>query len=185
MVDTWFILSVTMVTMCIWRRWLSRVWLRQVGTRSMGLSRSDAVLNLNTFSHNDVIDNWVGLLQPCLLLPHWIKILRHRDACMYEWTTCRNPLVHYSDVIMSAMASHFTSVLIVCSTVCSGTDQRKQASLTYVRGTTGHRWIPLTIGQERGKMFPFDDVIMDVIMVMTGAVPGHCLNPWCPSINQT
>ena len=28
--------------------------------------------------------------------------------------------VHYNDVIMSAMASQFTSVTIVCSTVCSG-----------------------------------------------------------------
>ena len=30
---------------------------------------------------------------------------------------------HYSDVIMSSMSSQITSVLIVCSTVCSGTDQ--------------------------------------------------------------
>ena len=33
--------------------------------------------------------------------------------------------VHYSDVIMSAMASHITGFSIVCSTVCSGADQRK------------------------------------------------------------
>ena len=44
---------------------------------------------------------------------------------------------HYSGVIMSAMASEITSVLIVCSTVCSGADQRKHqssASLAFVRG---------------------------------------------------
>ena len=48
---------------------------------------------------------------------------------------------HYNDVIMSAMASQITSVSIVCSTVCSGADQRKQqssASLAFVRGI--YRW---------------------------------------------
>ena len=48
---------------------------------------------------------------------------------------------HYSDVIMSAMASQITGVSIVCSTVCSGAGQRKHqssASLAFVRGI--HRW---------------------------------------------
>ena len=47
----------------------------------------------------------------------------------------------YSDVIMSAMASHIIDVSIVYSTVCSGVDQRKYqsfASLAFVRGI--HRW---------------------------------------------
>ena len=35
---------------------------------------------------------------------------------------------HYSDVIMSAMASQITGVMIVYSTVCSGADQRKHQS---------------------------------------------------------
>ena len=42
---------------------------------------------------------------------------------------------------MSAMVSQITSVSIVCSTVCSGADQRKHqspASLAFVRGI--HRW---------------------------------------------
>ena len=46
-------------------------------------------------------------------------------------------LIHYSDVIMSAMVSQITSVLIVCSTVCPGADQRKHqssASLAFVGG---------------------------------------------------
>ena len=34
-------------------------------------------------------------------------------------------LYHYSNVIMSAMTSQITSVLRVCSNVCSGTDERK------------------------------------------------------------
>ena len=48
---------------------------------------------------------------------------------------------HYSDVIMSTMASQITGVTIVYSTVRSGADQWKHesfASLAFVRGT--HRW---------------------------------------------
>ena len=60
---------------------------------------------------------------------------------------------HYSDVIMSAMASQITSLTIVFSTVCLGADQRKHqssASLAFV-------WEgPIT-----RKMFPFDDIIME------------------------
>ena len=60
---------------------------------------------------------------------------------------------------MSVMASQITVVSIVCSTVCSGADQRshqRSSSLAFVRGTTGDQWIPLTTR----KIFPFDDVIM-------------------------
>ena len=48
---------------------------------------------------------------------------------------------HYTDVIMSAMASHFIGVRIVYSTVRSGSDQRKyqsSASRACLRGI--HRW---------------------------------------------
>ena len=44
---------------------------------------------------------------------------------------------HYSDVIMSTMASQITSLSIVYTTVYSGADQRKYqspASLAFVRG---------------------------------------------------
>ena len=44
---------------------------------------------------------------------------------------------HYSDIIMSTMASQITGVLFVYATVCSGVDQRKHqssASLAFVRG---------------------------------------------------
>ena len=49
--------------------------------------------------------------------------------------------IHYSDVIMGAMASQITSLTIVYSTVYSGADQRKHqssASLAFVREI--HRW---------------------------------------------
>ena len=71
--------------------------------------------------------------------------------------------VHYSDVIMGAMASQITSLTIVYSTVYSGGDQRKHqssASLAFVRGS--HRW-PVNSPHKRPvtrKMFPFHDVIM-------------------------
>ena len=64
---------------------------------------------------------------------------------------------------MSAMASQITDVSIVCSTVGSGTDQRKHessATLAFVRGI--HQW-PVNSPHKRPvtrKMFPFDDVIM-------------------------
>ena len=54
---------------------------------------------------------------------------------------------HYSDVMMSAMASQIASLTIVYSTVYSSTYQRKHentASLAYVRGIYRDRWIPRT-----------------------------------------
>ena len=70
---------------------------------------------------------------------------------------------HYGDVIMGTIASEFTSLKIVYSSVYSDADQRKHqssASLAFVRGihrgpvNSPHKW-PVT-----RKMFPFDDVIM-------------------------
>ena len=49
--------------------------------------------------------------------------------------------LHYSDVIMDAIASQITSLTIVYSSVYSGANQRKHqssASLAFVRGI--HRW---------------------------------------------
>ena len=84
---------------------------------------------------------------------------------------------NYGDVIISAMASQTTSVSKVCSTVCSGTDQRKphsSTSLAFVRGI--HRWAvnsphkrPVT-----RKMFPFDDVIMDTAYVIRKPLSNVC-----------
>ena len=41
----------------------------------------------------------------------------------------KDALIRYSDVIMSSMASQITGVSIVCSTVRSGTDQKKTSKL--------------------------------------------------------
>ena len=71
--------------------------------------------------------------------------------------------VHYSDVIMGAIASQISNLMIVYSTVYSDVDQRKHqssASLAFVWGShrgpvnSRRKW-PVT-----QKMFPFDDVAM-------------------------
>ena len=70
---------------------------------------------------------------------------------------------HYSDVIMSAIASQIVSLTIVYLTIYSDTDQRKHqssASLAFVRRI--HRW-PMNSPHKEPvtrKMFHFDDVIM-------------------------
>ena len=61
---------------------------------------------------------------------------------LFKYTFMR---AHYSDVIMSAMASQISGVSIVCSAVCSGADQRKlhsPASPAFVRESTGDRFFP-------------------------------------------
>ena len=63
---------------------------------------------------------------------------------------------HYNDVIMTTMASQFTSLTVVYSAVYSEADQRKHqtsASLAFVRGINRDWWIPRTKGQLRGKCF--------------------------------
>ena len=72
-------------------------------------------------------------------------------------------LLHYNDIIIRAMASQITSLMIAYSTVYSGADQRKHQSsapLSFVRGI--HRG-PLNSPHKRPvtrEMFPFGDVIM-------------------------
>ena len=81
--------------------------------------------------------------------------------------------MHHGDVIMGAIASQITSLTIIYSTVYSDADQRKHqssASLAFVWGihrgpvNSPHKW------PETRKMFPFDDVIMDVLKNNSGAV---------------
>ena len=74
----------------------------------------------------------VGLL--LAFLTHRIAYWRNKYA-MYVFSS------HYSDVIISAMASQITGISIVYSIVCSGSDHikhQRSASLTFVRGI--HRW---------------------------------------------
>ena len=64
---------------------------------------------------------------------------------------------------MRAAGSQITGVPIVCSTVCSGGDQRKHQSsalLAFVRGIHRCPVYSPHKGPVTRKMFPFDDVIM-------------------------
>ena len=78
-----------------------------------------------------------------------------------------NTEYHYDDVIMSEIASQITSLTIVYSIVHSGTDQSKHqssASLAFVWEI--HRW-PVNFPRKwpvTRKMFPFDDVIMEIYL---------------------
>ena len=121
---------------------------------------------------------------------HWLKLVKMTTAGYLQWRKFRqndrflnsnahespfhnlqmtpanashSDWFHYNNVVLGAMASQITSLMIVCSTGYSGADQRKHqssASLAFVRGihrwpgNSPHKW-PLT-----RKMFSFDDVIM-------------------------
>ena len=72
-------------------------------------------------------------------------------------------VIHYSDVIMSTVASLITGVSVIYSTVCSPADQRKYQSsalLPFVKEI--HRWSVNSLhkGPVTRKIFPFFDVIM-------------------------
>ena len=54
---------------------------------------------------------------------------------------------HYSDVVLSGMASQITGVSIVYSAVWPGADQRKHQSSASLAFVTGHQWIARTKGQ--------------------------------------
>ena len=63
---------------------------------------------------------------------------------------------HYTDVIMTTIASQITSITVVYSTVYPDADQRKHqgsASLAFVWGIHRDQWIPRIKGQLRGKCF--------------------------------
>ena len=95
--------------------------------------------------------------------PMMASLLTH--ICVTQWVKFTPMLLvsHNSSSIMSVMASQITGVSIVCSTVCSSTDQRKHqssASLAFVRGI--HRW-PVD-SPHQGAVTP-KRVLFDAIMM--------------------
>ena len=91
----------------------------------------------------------------------WRRQWQYPEGQNWPWVKMVPSGAHQHDVIMSMMAPQITGLMIVYSTVYSGTDQRKHqssASLAFVRGI--HRW-PVNSphkGPVTRKMFPFDDV---------------------------
>ena len=112
-------------------------------------------------SYDDVNHNVMKRIQPVHRINNFTDRTNCAINCVADFLHAMQ--LHYSDVIMGAMASQITSVTIVCSAVYSGANQRKHqsaASLAFVRGI--HRW-PVNSphkGPVTRKMFPFDDVIM-------------------------
>ena len=110
----------------------------------------------------------------------WLKLTgaksleNHDDVINWKHFPCYWPFVRestghpYSDIVMSATASQITGVSIVYSTVCSYADQRKHqssASLTFVRGIHRSSVNSPHKGPPTRKMFPFDDVIVDIAQI--------------------
>ena len=101
------------------------------------------------------------LWEPCILIYLSETVFHHMPSVHHKHEPSRSgPLEvessHYSDVIMSTIASLITSLAVVYSTVYSDADQRKHqssASLAFVWGIHRDRWIPRTKGQLRGKCF--------------------------------
>ena len=150
------------VQLTIFQHWF-RYWLGAGQATSHYLNqlwskywRIYASLSLNELKHG-----WVD--------PNTYKISRphsssHRASYGVSFVNSKIiSIYHYSDIIMSAMSSQVTSLVIVYSSICSSTDKRKHqsyASLTFVRGI--HWWAVNSPhkGPVTRKMFIFDDVIM-------------------------
>ena len=110
-------------------------------------------------------------------LAPWFVVLVHWQSLYicpqwYVWFYALY-LLHYSDVIMGAIASQITSLPIVYLTVYLGAPQRKlqsSASLAFVRGihrwpvNSPHKW-PVT-----RKMFPIDDVSWHIMQLYSSLV---------------
>ena len=113
-------------------------------------------------NENNVISFW----------PPWTTLLRNwscSSLCLYHLRVLshhsNDHAAHYSDIIMSAIASKINGASIVYLIVCSGADKRKRrssASLAFARGI--HQWpVNSTHGGDSNAEFflvPFDDVIM-------------------------
>ena len=115
------------------------------------------------------ISSWTILIKYSGPIPSYInRLILFRFVITISWTfvglltcggvqfgqvvghACLHLHTHYSDVIMSTMASQIISFATVYLTVYSDADQNKHqssASLAFVWGIHRDRWIPRTNGQ--------------------------------------
>ena len=100
----------------------------------------------------------------------WHALAMYLHIRRRYWPICQKWIqMHYSDAIMSTMASQITSLTMVYSTVCSGADRRKYKAPCHwpLWGEfAGDRWIPRRKGHWRGKTFSFHDVILGLNNLM-------------------
>ena len=119
-----------------------------------------------------------------------LVMVSEKNECLLEIEALKNnihdefPFLYYRDVIMSAVASQISSVLLVCSTVCSNAYKKKHqsfASLAFVRGIHRCPVDSLHKGPVTWKKLPFDDVIMGIqseYLMPIESVPRNYGSPW-------
>ena len=112
------------------------------------------------------VQYWV-MVYECLQKAIWFHLPGH----LYNKfrNTRRSNVSHYNKVILGAMASHITGNSIICSTVCSGADQRKYQSFASMAFVNSPHKGPVT-----QKIIPFDDVIMQPIVEAALTSTKHC-----------
>ena len=88
-----------------------------------------------------------------------VSIYTYKRSLLYTPKVIQHVL-HYSDVIMSEMASQITGVSNVCPTT-KETKHQSSASLAFVKGIHRSPVDSLHKGLVTRKMFTFDDVIME------------------------
>ena len=141
--------------LCFAENWLFHIMTQTVSVCLVVLRNGRARLGLT----------WVQQFNELCCFYSNILWYSHHTQCRKMKCWVLVPFVpHYSDIIKSAMSSQFTALLMFCSTVSSGTDQRKYqtfALLAFVRGV--HRWLVNSPHKRpvRWKMLPFDDIIMN------------------------
>ena len=122
---------------------------------------------------------------------HTLAVSKFPKTCSHMGSECViliiRVLQHYNnDVIMSAMASQFRGVPILCSTVCSSEAQTKHqtsAPLAFVRGI--HRW-PVDFPSQRASFHLMTSSYIsinlecrEVMMTLSKYVAGLRLNLGC------
>ena len=97
---------------------------------------------------------------------------------------------HYNGVIMSAMASQITGVLIVCLIVCSGAEKnisKPRVTGLCERNPPVHRWAVNSPhkGPVTRKIFSFDDVIMNNDVACSAHGGFRCTTWQAPKLHIT
>ena len=143
-------------------QWVNSPWTKMASTWQMVLINIGSGNGLLPVWHQAVISTSADLLLAGptgrnLAMSYTLEMIIPSKGRLYS--------MHYSDIIMSYTASQITGISIVCSAIFSGADQRKHqisTSLAFVWGI--HRWLNNSPhkGPITWKMFPFDNVIMEM-----------------------
>ena len=128
--------------------WLSRNWYL-IRMSYDNVIMSSGWHTLPFLSHPDEIANF-DFPQHAVALQRFRTSQRASNTESLSTSWCHDYPLHYTDVIMTTIASQITSIAVVYSTVYSDADQRKHqssASLAFVWVIHRDRWIPRTKDQ--------------------------------------